>query len=409
MRGFKGQQYDGMREGAETSLAALVMILVAAGCGPRVEPSPGQVQSFEVSGHALFEDGTPISSKAIQYQWILDGANLFETGVDGCLPTPAHVAGTALVNGLSNNQGAFASSIEVTSLKAAVVRQCAIHHVHPNQLEGVTIRAAILADAASCPTFCAAQGNPSADCVSSCATGNRTIQASTDLSAAQLLGLTEQEPDGNIRWSQNLRFSRLGPALDANPGADLLVDGAAARATAHVTDEFYAPTSCEVAESCVRAPGLRTLLRFDGTIENLGSSDLVIGSPYNSGLFTPSSCHNVYLLKNIMLYELVDPSTGDVVSVDQQDVIGRKQGFCMMDIEQINASAPQGHYDCSDQGITAGWADVYDSALDCQFLDVTGVPAGNYLLRLTVNPDGLFPESNMNNNTAVVPVSIPPH
>jgi hypothetical protein len=166
-------------------------------------------------------------------------------------------------------------------------------------------------------------------------------------------------------------------------------------------------SSCEVAEACVRAPGKRTVLRFDGTIENLGSSDLVIGDPTNSGLFTTSSCHNVELLKNIMLYELIDPASGNVVQADNQDVIGRKQGFCMMDITQINATAPQGQYNCENQGITRGWADVYDSALDCQFLDITDVPAGNYNLRLTVNPDALFNESDMSNNTVEVPVVIP--
>ena len=41
---------------------------------------------------------------------------------------------------------------------------------------------------------------------------------------------------------------------------------------------------------------------------------------------------------------------------------------------------------CSDQGIQAGWADVYGAHLDCQWIDVTDVPAGIYTLEIEVNP-----------------------
>ena len=43
-------------------------------------------------------------------------------------------------------------------------------------------------------------------------------------------------------------------------------------------------------------------------------------------------------------------------------------------------------YDCVFQGLSAGWADVYSSDLDCQWLDVTGVPEGDYLLRMEEAP-----------------------
>jgi hypothetical protein len=37
---------------------------------------------------------------------------------------------------------------------------------------------------------------------------------------------------------------------------------------------------------------------------------------------------------------------------------------------------------------------------------VTGVAAGNYLLRVTLNPEGRLAESDYTNNVAVVPVTI---
>jgi hypothetical protein len=209
-----------------------------------------------------------------------------------------------------------------------------------------------------------------------------------------------------VEWTAPLVFDRLGPALGDGGLPDLKVDGDAARASAHLAQESFGEGSCEVVENCVRAPGPRTILRFDGTIQNLGDADLVIGSPATNTLFAKSTCHNVELLKDIMVYELLDPHTGEIVKAGGQEVVGRKQGFCMMDITQLNATAAQGHYDCSNQGITRGWADVYDSALDCQFLDVTGVPLGDYTLRLTVNPDQQFKESDSDNNTVEVPVTL---
>src|SRR5204863_100443 len=56
----------------------------------------------------------------------------------------------------------------------------------------------------------------------------------------------------------------------------------------------------------------------------------------------------------------------------------------------------------------SGWADIYSAGLPCQYIDITGVPPGNYVLQMIVNPDGLLPESNMANNETRVAVTIPP-
>ena len=86
----------------------------------------------------------------------------------------------------------------------------------------------------------------------------------------------------------------------------------------------------------------------------------------------------------------------------------RKQGFCMRDESPFLSSAPEvPHFDCSFQGITAGWQDIYDKSLDCQWLDITGVPPGVYILRIKANPDHIFPERNFSNNTTDVLIRIP--
>jgi lysyl oxidase len=45
--------------------------------------------------------------------------------------------------------------------------------------------------------------------------------------------------------------------------------------------------------------------------------------------------------------------------------------------------------------------------MDCQWLDITAVPAGSYVLEVTVNPDALITESSYANNVVRVPVVVP--
>ena len=58
------------------------------------------------------------------------------------------------------------------------------------------------------------------------------------------------------------------------------------------------------------------------------------------------------------------------------------------------------------QGISVGWADVYDRALGDQWIPLTGVPDGFYWMELRVDPRGRIEESNEGNNTTWVKVRI---
>jgi hypothetical protein len=365
------------------------------------------VSSISVSGTGTYADGTAVSGAAVQFQLFVDGSNLFHPGPGGCTQTPAHVAGTVIEQGGTRPDGSYALSVPVNALRAAVVRKCVLDALPENQVSGLRVNASVVADGNNCPVFCKAQGDTSDSCVSDCANGGRTLQAWSTVAGSELATLLAADPAGGLAWQAPLVFTQLGPPISSELGPDLVVDGPAAQASAHVTHESFTADSCEVQDHCVRAPGMRTLLRFDGDIENLGSGDLVLGDPNGNSAFVLDQCHHVPLLQDIMSYELQDPSTGQVVQTGNGAVIGRKAGFCMMDIAQVNSSAPQGVYDCSNQGISVGWEDIYDSALDCQFLDVTGVPSGDYTLSITVNPGGVFLESDTSNNTATVSVHIP--
>jgi len=78
-----------------------------------------------------------------------------------------------------------------------------------------------------------------------------------------------------------------------------------------------------------------------------------------------------------------------------------------MDSEPWTDDAAPPKYHCGNQGITTGWADTYTAWLDCQWLDVTDVPAGDYTLRLTLDPTGMLRERDTTNNVVEVPVTLP--
>jgi hypothetical protein len=85
---------------------------------------------------------------------------------------------------------------------------------------------------------------------------------------------------------------------------------------------------------------------------------------------------------------------------------GLKQAFCWLDSQRVSGNLP-GRYNCSNQGITAGWSDVYGRSLDCQWIDITGLAPGVYQLRVSVNDTHLLvTESNYDNNYAAVKVRI---
>lgn len=187
------------------------------------------------------------------------------------------------------------------------------------------------------------------------------------------------------------------------PAADIFIDPA--RIEGHTTLEWreIRGDSCELAEGCVAGTGMRRLLRFDTWTPNVGEADLYLGAPSRSSpVFLYSSCHGHYHFDTYAAYELLDASGCCVVAA------GHKQAFCLMDLARHDPArgtdAPV--YDCGYQGIQRGWQDVYGSSLDCQFVDVTGVPPGDYILRIRVNTEHILLESDYTNNEINVPVRI---
>jgi hypothetical protein len=162
-----------------------------------------------------------------------------------------------------------------------------------------------------------------------------------------------------------------------------------------IQNRTFAASDHDVQDGCV-TPGSHKLLRFDFLSYNAGTADLVIGSPAaRPDLFVWSAGHGHYHLKDFNEFLLFNAS-GALATT------GFKQAFCAIDIERISPTAsPTARFDdCnSDQGISAGWADVYSSFLACQFIVLDGVPNGDYTLQSTTNAQHRVGEDCFGDNT----------
>jgi len=180
---------------------------------------------------------------------------------------------------------------------------------------------------------------------------------------------------------------------------DLIFWGPAASPA--ITTQTFASTDCEVVEGC-ESTGTHTLLTFNAETRNIGSGDLVIGDPSTNVLFHYASCHGHYHFEDFAQYSLLD-TNGNTVAT------GHKVGFCVTDNRRWSPTANQSAvFNCNYQGLQAGWADVYKANLPCQYVDITGVPDGSYVLRMALNPAGPIAESDTNNNVTLVPITIGP-
>jgi len=182
------------------------------------------------------------------------------------------------------------------------------------------------------------------------------------------------------------------------PLPDLTVSADTAAASLFISHQTFDANSCALQEGCVSGAGDRRLLNFSTQTPNLGQADVILGDPTQNPGFQFAPCHGHYHFEGYARYELVD-ATGAITAT------GHKQAFCLLDSQRISGDrTPQFH--CGFQGITAGWSDIYGAGLDCQWIDVTNVPAGQYQLRIAINPDHIISESDYSNNTISLPVTI---
>jgi hypothetical protein len=180
-------------------------------------------------------------------------------------------------------------------------------------------------------------------------------------------------------------------------------------------------------------PGVR-LLRFSNGVANIGKGRLEIRAGriydgvqsvyqriYNTqggystryaGSFEYHPEHNHTHFNDFSDYKLRKIiSTSGVGSIVART---EKVSFCLIDESVYNSRLTnfrnyRRYRSCgtSVQGISVGWADVYNRSLYGQWIDITDVPEGEYWLESTVDPKNLILESNETNNTTRIRVRIP--
>ncbi len=151
----------------------------------------------------------------------------------------------------------------------------------------------------------------------------------------------------------------------------------------------------DVDDGCV-TPGQHRVIRFDFLTHNKGDADLAVGNPADHpGWFVMSASHGHYHLINFNEFHLYD-AAGNPTGT------GAKQAFCLEDSEQIDPGTrptPQFTNCNTNQGVSAGWADLYFKTLPCQYIVIDGLPDGDYTLLSTTNAQQLFPEDTYDDNT----------
>jgi Lysyl oxidase len=127
--------------------------------------------------------------------------------------------------------------------------------------------------------------------------------------------------------------------------------------------------------------------------------------------YVRSETHAHWHLLGFERYELRDARSGDLVQPDA------KTGFCLGDRYETSRDTELENEpseavwteECGrrqpglltvSEGISPGYGDDYDPALEGQFLDVTSIPPGRYLLVHRANPDSTLEESSYDNNAA---------
>jgi hypothetical protein len=184
-------------------------------------------------------------------------------------------------------------------------------------------------------------------------------------------------------------ISRMFPIYNNGGKPDLTVDPQRFTAQMGIVDRVFDAGGCEIAEQTVGAAGIRRILRFDVVLIN-GGQTITMGAPVEGPIFEFSPCHNHFHIRGFADYRLLrlDGTTA---------IAGHKQAFCFISsFKYTNDYNGQDkpNFTCNNQGIQSGYGDWYYKQLSGQWIDITGIPEGDYIVRVTINAAGMFDEGD---------------
>lgn len=388
---------------------SILWLLLATACSFCGCGLPDTGDAVFLTGRIVAKDGAPIQNTIFDYTLTATGTDLF-TDDSNCATTDSHMAGLIHNTGISTgSDGSYSTTFNSGAFESAGQPNCYSAAQALSQLDSLKIDISVPNSHYNCKAYCHAQQDPAnqSSCMNECEKEKRSLLGTRTLSKNELKQLAKARDDGGVSLSDiTLTVSQLSIPFSSKHGPDLRVIGSAAQSSVDFEWKLFTPSSCAIAEGCLRSSGYRRVMRFDGTLANMGDEDFILGKPEGNDLFQFSACHGHYHLKEAMRYELLDTKTHKIVEVEGNQVVGRKQGFCLIDVSRVAGFEPS-KFNCENQGLTSGWADVYGKYLDCQFIDITGVIPGAYILRITVNPNGTLFETDYTNNSTEVLVDIP--
>uniref|UniRef100_G3P8W4 Lysyl oxidase homolog n=1 Tax=Gasterosteus aculeatus TaxID=69293 RepID=G3P8W4_GASAC len=181
---------------------------------------------------------------------------------------------------------------------------------------------------------------------------------------------------------------------------DLVPDPYYIQAASYIQRVQMYALRCAAEENClsrsashpsVKDLDYRVLLRFPQRVKNQGTADFLPVKPRHEWEW--HSCHQHYhSMEAFSNYDLLDVSTGRKVAE------GHKASFCLEDTS-CDAGVRR-RFACTShtQGLGPGCYDTYHANIDCQWIDITDVAPGNYVLKVTVNPSRMVEESDFSNN-----------
>nr|BCO38639.1 Lysyl oxidase [Megabalanus rosa] len=198
---------------------------------------------------------------------------------------------------------------------------------------------------------------------------------------------------------------------------DLRVDAGEVQASARLSTERLADLTCAAEENCLARSAsevmrtdrnwkLRTrkLFRFTNKVWNNGGADYKPKA--DPAQWEWHTCHEHYHSEeSFSEYDLTYAGT------DEKAAEGHKASFCLEDSECKRGISQR--YFCyieqnvrPPQGIRAGCADIYGDNIDCQWIDVTDIKSGRYVLRIRVNADRKVPEVSFDDNQVICNVRL---
>jgi hypothetical protein len=206
-----------------------------------------------------------------------------------------------------------------------------------------------------------------------------------------VLALTAVAATTNATAEPRDSVSRMFPIYNNNGLPDLTVDPQRFTAQMEIVDRFFSADGCELAEGTVGGSGYRRILRFDTVLINAGQT-IYLGDPTDPNnpfaeQFFFAECHAHYHIEDFADYSLRNLN-GTVAAQ------GHKQAFCFISsLKYSNDLNGQDkpNFTCSNQGIASGYGDWYYKQLSGQWIDITGVPEGDYRVRVAINASAEHP------------------